>query len=89
MNALALMFFLLLFLMSTLAHADHLTTHVISAEQQECTLCHQGIDTPPELLKTKINFVVSYHIHPQKITVFQAKTHYFVQPQLRAPPLFQ
>ncbi len=88
MNALALMVFVLLFLTSTLVHAEHLAEHSINTEQQECHICHQGIDTPSELPQIQIYNAASYNLKPQKVTTIQGKARYFVQPQLRAPPIF-
>ncbi len=89
MNALALMVFVLLFLTSTLVHAGHLTEHSLSFEQQECSICHQGIDTPPELSKIRIYLVASYSFKTPQVTTIHSKVHYFIQPQLRAPPTLQ
>jgi len=89
MNALALMVFVLLFITSTLVHANHLTEHSINIEQQECHICHQGIDAPPELPKIQPHSVVSYHLNSQKVIAVHGKTSSFIQPQLRAPPTLQ
>jgi len=89
MNALALVVFVLLFLTSTLVHADHLTDHSLSSEQQECYICHQGIDTPPELPQIRFHYVASYNLKLQKVTIVHGKVNDFMQPQLRAPPTFQ
>jgi hypothetical protein len=89
MNALALMVFVLLFFISTVAHADHITTQVTNAEQQECYICHQGIDTPPELSQIHTVFVASFAVNPPKAVTVQFKVNNFIQPPLRAPPVFQ
>ncbi len=89
MNALALMVFVLLFLTSILVHADHLTDHSLNFEQQECYICHQGVDTPPELPQIRIHYAASYNFKPQKVTIVHGKVNHFIQPQLRAPPTFQ
>jgi len=89
MNAIALMVFVLLFLMSTLVHADHLIEQSVNVEQQECYICHQGIDTPPELPNIQTPFVASYCLCIDKGVIAQFTVSSFVQPQLRAPPTFQ
>ena len=89
MNARALMVFLLLFLVSTLVHADHLIEQGTNVEQIECYLCHQGIDTPPELPSVQLASIVSYCSPVQAALSIVFKRNYFVQPQLRAPPTFQ
>lgn len=89
MNALAFVVFVLLFLTSTLVHAEHLTEHSLSFEQQECSLCHQGVDTPPELPQVQIHSVASYRFKTPQVTTIHCKVNDFIQPQLRAPPTFQ
>jgi len=89
MNALALMVAVLFFLTSTLVHADHIATHAINAEQQECYICHQGLDTPSELPQVKSLFVASYCNSLFEAITAQNKVNYFVQPQLRAPPVIE
>lgn len=89
MNALALMVFVLLFLLSTLTHAEHITTQANNAEQQGCYLCHQGLDTPPELPQIQTVFVASYRVNSHQTGTAQFKVNSFVQPQLRAPPVTQ
>jgi len=89
MNALALMVIVLLFLTSTLVHADHLTEHSLSSEQQECYICLQGVDTSPELPQIRFHYVASYNLKLQKVTRVHGKVSHFIQPQLRAPPIFQ
>lgn len=90
MNALVSMVFLL-FLTSTLVHANHLieidqSTHL---EQQECFVCHQGIDTPPELPQIQHHAIARYYFTLFKTITAAFKANVFVQPQLRAPPSFQ
>lgn len=89
MTVLAVMVFVLLFLTSTFVHANHLTEHSINNEQQECHICHQGLDTPPELAPIQLNYAVSYYLKLQKIINVHFDVSYFMQPQLRAPPTFQ
>ena len=89
MNVLTLMVFVLFFLTSTLVHADHLATQAINAEQQECYICHQGIDTPPELPQVKNLFVASDSNNAYQAVTTQFKVNSFVLPQLRAPPVSQ
>ncbi|MCW8831869.1 MAG: hypothetical protein OQK09_00930 [Colwellia sp.] len=89
MSALALMAFVLLFLTSTLVHAEHLTEQSINVEQQECHICHQGIDTPPELPKLQEHAIARYYFNVQDTITADVKCCLFVQPQHRAPPLFQ
>ncbi len=86
MNALASMFFLLFFLTSVFTHAQHLTEQAITVEQQECHICHQGIDLPPELPQTLPLCGVSYDDNSYQVISNQFKANYFVNPQLRAPP---
>lgn len=89
MNALALMVFVLFFLTSTLVHADHLVSHTINVDQQECYICHQGVDTPPELPQVKSPYSANYCNNTYQTTKALFKLSSFVQPQLRAPPIFQ
>jgi len=89
MNAIALMAFLLLFLTSTLAHADHLIEQSVNVEQQECYICHQGLDTPSELPTIQTPVVTSLYLSVVKVVSAGFKLNSFVQPQLRAPPRFQ
>jgi hypothetical protein len=89
MNALALMVFVLFFLTSTLVHADHLASHTLHVDQQECYICHQGVDTPPELPQVKSPLIVSYRNSTYETLKLEFKVNYFVKPQLRAPPIFQ
>lgn len=89
MNALAFVVFVLLLLTSTLVHADHSTEHSLSFEQQECSICHQGVDTPPELPQIRIHPVTSYNFKTPQVTTIHCKVNDFIQPQLRAPPTFQ
>ena len=86
-NALALAVFVLLFLMSTLVHANHIASNAIHAEQQECYICHQGIDTPPVLTQVKNIFVASYYTDLYDLSIAKFKVNNFVQPPLRAPPV--
>lgn len=85
-NALALLVVLLLFLLSTLVHATHLTDELNHEEQQTCYICHQGIDTPPELPKIQISLAsnISNEIYVE-VTPFFDTNSYFL-PLLRAPP---
>jgi hypothetical protein len=89
MNAIALMVFVLLFLTSVLAHADHLVTQKTTAEQQGCQLCNQGIDTPPELPQVQVPVDTRYSFFTAKITTVEFTLTQFVQPLLRAPPFIQ
>lgn len=89
MNVPALMVFVLLFLVSSLVHADHVTEQSTNIEQLDCYLCHQGLDTPPELPQIQLLTIVSYFLPSQAAVTIELKRHYFVQPQLRAPPVFQ
>ena len=88
MNALALVVFVLFFLTSTLVHADHIASHGTNAEQQECYICHQGLDTPSGLLQPKVSSITSYFHCSYAIITTHFRGSYFVQPQLRAPPIF-
>lgn len=89
MNAIALMVFVLLFLVSTLVHADHLAEQTSNVEQSECYICHQGLDTPPELPQVKLLSIAHYFFTPKSIITIELKASDFVNPQLRAPPVFQ
>ncbi len=89
MNAIALMVFVVLFLTSALVHADHLIEQSLNVEQQECYICHQGLDTPAELPKIQTPFVVSSYLRVAKAVTAEFKLNSFIQPQLRAPPTFQ
>lgn len=89
MKAVALMVFLLLFLASLLAHADHLVTQNTVTEQQDCQLCNQGIDTPPIFPQVIATFVTRYNNFTTKIFTVEFTLSQFVQPLLRAPPLIQ
>lgn len=88
MNALALVVFVLLFLISTVAHADHITAQANNAEQQECFICHQGLDSPSELPKVKTIVASSYSLKTYQTFSPLFNTSSFLQPQLRAPPVF-
>lgn len=89
MNALVFMVFVLLFLLSTLVHADHLVEHSINAEQQECYICHQDIDTPEALSAIQVHAIYGYHLKFQKFTSAAFQVSHFILPPLRAPPTFQ
>lgn len=89
MKASALVVFLLLFLTSVIAHAEHLVFQEISAEQQDCHLCNQGIDTPPELPQVQATSVTRFDfVTSQKLTQ-KLLLNDFVQPPSRAPPVIQ
>jgi len=89
MKAIALMVFVLLFLTSVLAHADHLVAQKTTSEQQGCQLCNQGIDTPPELPQVQAPVVTRYSFFTAKVTTVEFTLTQFVQPLLRAPPFIQ
>jgi len=89
MNALVSMVFVLLFLTSTLVHANHLVDQSTHTGQQECHICHQGLGTPPELPQIQVYVVISSRVELQKTALAAFKSNNFVQPQLRAPPSFQ
>lgn len=89
MKAFALMVFLLLFLISGLAHAEHLVQQDINPEQQDCHICSQGIDTPPKLLQIKTTNASLYGVVVAKDNVIQTPLSSFVQPPSRAPPFIQ
>lgn len=86
-NVLALVVFLLFFLSSTLVHANHIVAEAIHAEQQECYICHQGIDNPPELPQIKNLFVASYNNKFFQLVSTQCKVSNYILPPLRAPPI--
>lgn len=87
MKATALMVFLLLFLTSVIAHAEHLVFQDTAAEQQDCQLCNQGIDTPPELPQIKALAVTCYDFVISKIITTKHTLDYFIQPPSRASPV--
>lgn len=89
MNALALMVFLLLFLASTLVHANHLIAQATNVEASECYICHQGLDTPSDLPTIQFLLTVGYPLKSDEIVSALFKVTYFVYPQLRAPPASQ
>ncbi|MFT7005830.1 MAG: hypothetical protein ACJAXJ_000331 [Colwellia sp.] len=89
MKAIALMVFVLIFLTSVLAHADHLADQGTAAEQQDCHICNQGIHTPPELPKIQAIVVTRYNLFTAKVTAAEFTSSQFIQPLLRAPPLNQ
>jgi len=86
MKAIALMVFVLLFLTSTLAHADHLVDQRAAVEQQDCQLCIQGIDTPPGLPQVQEFVVTRYNLYTSHVNTADFVLNQFVQPRLRAPP---
>jgi hypothetical protein len=89
MNATALMVFVLLFLTSILAHADHLTDNNTTIEQQNCQLCNQGIDTPPEESIVQAIVISRYNSFIPEVIINDFLPSQFVQPLLRAPPFSQ
>lgn len=89
MKATALMVFVLLFLTSVIAHADHLVVQEITIEQQDCQLCNQGIDSPSALSQVKAAVVSRYSLFTAKVTITEFMLSQFVQPPLRAPPFIQ
>ncbi len=89
MKAIALMVFLLLFLTSVLAHADHLVFQETTVEQQDCHICNQGIDTPPELPKIQAIAVNRYTLITSQLTTTKFTVNYFVLPPSRGPPFVQ
>ena len=89
MNAIALMVFVLLFLTSILAHADHLTDNNTTIEQQNCQLCNQGIDTPPEESLVQAIVITRYTSFISQVIINDFLPNQFVQPLLRAPPFSQ
>jgi hypothetical protein len=89
MNAAGLMVFVLLFLTSVLAHADHLVTQKTTAEQQGCQLCNEGIDTIPELPQVQAPVDTRYSFLTAKITTVEFTLTQCVQLFLRAPPFIQ
>lgn len=89
MKAMALMVFVLCFLTSVLTHAEHLVSPSVTAEQQDCHLCNQGIDTPPELPHVQAQANNSYSVIIFELIVAEFKRSNFVLPSLRAPPFIQ
>ncbi len=89
MNAAALMVFLFVFLTSTIAHADHLVDQQKTLDKQACQLCNQGIDTPPDLPQVQASIVTYYHPLNFQLTTTEFIVSEYIQPFLRAPPIFQ
>jgi len=89
MKAMALMVFVLCFLTSVLTHAEHLVSPSVTVEQQDCHLCNQGIDTPPELPHVQAQANNSYSVIIFELIVAEFKRSNFVLPSLRAPPFIQ
>lgn len=89
MNVSALVVFLLVFLLSIFAHANHVAIDTLNAEQQDCYICQQSLDTPPELPKIQSEFFASYCYSTIDLVSALFKGSDFAQPQLRAPPVFQ
>lgn len=89
MKAIALIVVVLIFLISLLAHADHLALQKTIADQQDCQLCNQGIDTPPELSEIQAIIATRYSSLTIKITIAKSTFSQFFQPLLRAPPFIQ
>ena len=83
-----LVVFVLFFLSSTVIHADHIAIDTINTEQQHCFLCHHGVDTSPNLPQVKQLPVTSYYIYSDTIVTALFTTIPFIQPHLRAPPVF-
>lgn len=88
MNALVFVVFALLFFTLTVAHTDHLIDHTSNLEQQGCYICHQGIDTPPELPAVAASSVGQYYLLAQQVISLPFSVTSYVTPQLRAPPVF-
>mgnify|MGYP003384579154 FL=1 len=89
MRAIALMVFVLFFLTSVVAHADHLVEQRTTVEQQSCQLCNQEIDTPFEVLQVQARIVTRYNSYAAQVTTTEFPPSQFVQPPLRAPPFSQ
>ena len=89
MKASALMVFLLLFLTSVIAHAEHLVFQEITVEQQDCHICNQGIDSPPELPKIKAVAVTRFDFVTSTEFTQKLLLNDFIQPPSRAPPVIQ
>lgn len=89
MKASSLMVFLLLFLTSVLAHAEHLALQETAVEQQDCHICNQGIDTPPELPQIQAISVSRYNLVTWKAVTTKFTLSYYVIPPSRAPPFVQ
>jgi hypothetical protein len=89
MNAIALMAFVLMFLTSVLAYADHFVAQGTTTEQQNCHMCNQEVDTPPESPKIQAIVVTRYNFFTAKVTTAEFTLSQFVKPLLRAPPFIQ
>lgn len=87
MNAIALMVFLLLFLTSTLVHAQHIAVNSDIVEQQECHICYHSSDMPPVFPEIQVCTAHHYMLDVNQYTATLTKTNNFVQPPLRAPPV--
>ena len=83
------MVFLLLFLTSVIAHAEHLAFLETTVEQQDCHICNQGIDNPPELPQVKAIAVSRFDFVTSKELTQKLLLNDFIQPPSRAPPIIQ
>ncbi|MGL1959024.1 MAG: hypothetical protein OCD00_17125 [Colwellia sp.] len=79
---------LMAFLFAFISHAQHFTESVVSAEQQHCYICHQGIDTPPDISTYFVILTSAYAVFIVESTVPAVNVSTFIQPPLRAPPAF-
>jgi len=91
MSNFLLVVFLLCFLQSSLAHAEHFTDHfneqLPTVEFQDCHTCHQGMDAPPALLSLQWLSASGYYFIVSSNSSTQLIQPQFVQPLLRAPPV--
>ena len=89
MTVMTVMVFLLCFFTSAMVHAEHVAKTNSNVEQQECYLCHQGIDTPTQSPQIQFVSIVKFGLLTENFTLVFVKNNDFVQPLLRAPPIFQ
>lgn len=81
------LFVLLVLLYSTVSHSAH-SEYFDLAEQHECQLCQQSIDTPPDnTLTVPIHERVNVQI-TTLLTGIIPLTKSYTLPLLRAPPYF-
>ena len=74
------------FLCATINHSAHGELIQDSVELQQCKLCQQSIDTPPDNVIVKLAIVSRYNVLTTAIIVQHSETTPYLIPQLRAPP---
>jgi hypothetical protein len=74
------------FVCATISHSAHSELIQDSVELQQCKLCQQSIDTPPENLTVKLASVSRYNALTIAIIIHYRESSAYLIPQLRAPP---